>query len=590
MQLKKIAAIFLAAALILSAFTFTVTAEDSETETFEVGVVAETTTPVSLSPAIYNSGEEVTVTISAVQNTGIKLLQFRLVYNADALELTGDCVKGESFANGRITIDEEKGIIQYFSSSNEILDTTGTIFTATFTSKEDYCGAVELSTMLPKNNDPSYCTKGYNQYVPFVGGSASFLAHNIDAEAGKLTAPKCVENGYTTYHCATCGEDVIGNVVGYPGHTPADAVEENRVEATCTEDGSYDTVVYCSVCEEELERVTTVLTAPGHELEHHEAQEPTCTEIGWDAYDTCSKCDYTTYVAIPPLGHLSQDGVEENRIEPTCEADGSYEFTGYCQRCNQVLTRDIVVIPALGHDYVSHEAQEPTCTEIGWGAYNTCSRCDYTSYVEIPALGHTPGEAVEENRVEATCTEAGSYDSVTYCTVCGDELTRETIAIAALGHTPGEAVEENRVDSACEVAGSYDMVVYCSVCGAELSRESFTTDPLVHIPAEAVKENEVAPTPTACGTYDMVVYCSICGKELSRESFETYILGDTDGDGKVTSKDAINLLYYTLFPANYTVNQVCDFNGDGVVNSSDAVYLLYFTLFGGEQYPLNNAQ
>ena len=333
-----------------------------------------------------------------------------------------------------------------------------------------------------------------------------------------------------------------------------------------------------------------MLTAPGHELEHHEAQEPTCTEIGWDAYDTCSKCDYTTYVAIPPLGHLSQDGVEENRIEPTCEADGSYEFTGYCQRCNQVLTRDLVVIPALGHDYVSHEAQEPTCTEIGWGAYNTCSRCDYTSYVEIPALGHTPGEAVEENRVEATCTEAGSYDSVTYCTVCGDELTRETIAIAALGHTPGEAVEENRVDSACEVAGSYDMVVYCSVCGAELSRESFTTDPLVHIPAEAVKENEVAPTPTACGTYDMVVYCSICGKELSRESFETYILGDTDGDGKVTSKDAINLLYYTLFPANYTVNQVCDFNGDGVVNSSDAVYLLYFTLFGGEQYPLNNAQ
>ena len=40
-----------------------------------------------------------------------------------------------------------------------------------------------------------------------------------------------------------------------------------------------------------------------HALEQHAAKAPTCTEIGWDAYDTCSRCDYTTYAELPALNH-----------------------------------------------------------------------------------------------------------------------------------------------------------------------------------------------------------------------------------------------------------------------------------------------
>ncbi len=40
------------------------------------------------------------------------------------------------------------------------------------------------------------------------------------------------------------------------------------------------------------------------------------------------------------------------------------------------------------HDLINHSAQAPTCTEKGWDAYQTCSRCDYSTYKEIPALGH----------------------------------------------------------------------------------------------------------------------------------------------------------------------------------------------------------
>ena len=61
--------------------------------------------------------------------------------------------------------------------------------------------------------------------------------------------------------------------------------------------------------------------------------------------------------------------------------------------------------------------------------------------------------------------------------------------------------------------------------------------------------------------------------------------GDVNGDGLVDSNDAIYLLYYTLLPERYEINQNGDFDGNSLVNSDDAIYLLYFTLLP-ERYPL----
>ena len=63
------------------------------------------------------------------------------------------------------------------------------------------------------------------------------------------------------------------------------------------------------------------------------------------------------------------------------------------------------------------------------------------------------------------------------------------------------------------------------------------------------------------------------------------IKGDVTGDDYVDSNDAIHLLYHTLIPERYEVNQNCDFNNDGFVDSNDAIYLLYHTLIP-ERYPL----
>ena len=103
--------------------------------------------------------------------------------------------------------------------------------------------------------------------------------------------------------------------------------------ATCS------TKAVCEVCGEEYGEKDS----NNHDLEQHEAKAPTCTEIGWDAYETCSRCDYTTYAELPALNHDYQAVT----VEPTCEADGYTVFT--CSRCNDSYTADPT--DRLGHQF-----------------------------------------------------------------------------------------------------------------------------------------------------------------------------------------------------------------------------------------------
>ena len=160
---------------------------------------------------------------------------------------------------------------------------------------------------------------------------------------------------------------------------------------TCTEQG-YTT--HTCVCGDSYRDSYT--NALGHDYVDHEAKAATCTEVGWEAYQTCSRCDYTTYKEIPVKGHTPAAPVRENEVAPTCTVGGSYDEVVYCSVCKKELSREAKKLDALGHDYVDHEAKAATCTEVGWEAYQTCSRCDYTTYKEISAFGHDWGDPVYE--------------------------------------------------------------------------------------------------------------------------------------------------------------------------------------------------
>ena len=229
-----------------------------------------------------------------------------------------------------------------------------------------------------------------------------------------------VDTANCTGGTATCSAkavcEVCGGEYGEKDSNNHDLEQHAAKAPTCTEKGwnAYET---CSRCD-----YTTYAEQPAlnHDLEQHDAKAPTCTEIGWNAYETCSRCDHTTYAEQPALNHAL---VQHEAQAPTCTEPGwdAYET---CSRCNYNTYAEQ---PALNHALVQHEAQAPTCTEKGWNAYETCSRCDYTTYAELPALNHA---LVQHEAQAPTCTEKG-WNAYETCSRC-DYTTRKELP--ALNH------------------------------------------------------------------------------------------------------------------------------------------------------------
>ena len=237
-----------------------------------------------------------------------------------------------------------------------------------------------------------------------------------------------------------------------------DRVSHDAKAPTCTEIGwdAYDT---CSRCDYSTYVEKTAL---GHDRVSHDAQAPTCTAIGWDAYETCSRCDYSTYVEKSALGH---DRVSHDAKAPTCTAIGwdAYET---CSRCDYTT---YVEKSALGHDRVSHDAKAPTCTVIGWDAYETCSRCDYSTYVEKSALAHD----YAAKTTKPTCTEKG-YTTHT-CTRCQDSYQDEIVS--ARGHWYGEWMPNaDGTNSASCLRDAYEHTVDCVRFSFVLTAEDVRTE------------------------------------------------------------------------------------------------------------------
>ena len=234
-------------------------------------------------------------------------------------------------------------------------------------------------------------------------GNVSYL----QVHTGGTQGPTCTEGKI----CEDCGAEY--DIPGHKWITPANSSLGNGthriiclrcgLNGTASCSGGYATCTSPGVC-----AACGGSYYGGHDLVQHAAKAPTCTEIGWDAYDTCSRfgCNYTTRKELPALKHdLKQHAAKA----PTCTEIGwdAYEA---CSRCDYTTRKEL---PALNHNLVQHAAKAPTCTEIGWDAYEACSRCDYTTYVELPAQ-----HDLEHHAAKApTCTEPGwnAYDTCKNC-------------------------------------------------------------------------------------------------------------------------------------------------------------------------------
>ena len=256
---------------------------------------------------------------------------------------------------------------------------------------------------------------------------------------------------------------------------------------TCTKPG-WDAFDTCPRC-----YYTTFRAIPAlkHDLEQHAAKAPTCTEKGWDAYEACSRCNYTTYAEQPALNHdLEQHAAKA----PTCTEKGwnAYET---CSRCDYTT---YVERPAQ-HDLEQHAAKAPTCTEIGWNAYETCKNCDYTTYAELPALNH---DLVQHEAQAPTCTEIG-WDAYETCSRCDYTTYAE---LPALNHA---LVQHAAKAPTCTEIG-WDAYETCSRC----DHTTYAELPALN---HALEQHEAqAPTCTEIG-WDAYETCSRCDYTTRKE-------------------------------------------------------------------------
>ena len=208
----------------------------------------------------------------------------------------------------------------------------------------------------------------------------------------------------------------------------------------------------------------------------HDMVGPTCTEPRKCQRPNCA------YTDMPALGHTE---VVDVAVAPTCTETGLTEGA-HCSVCDEVFVAQEVV-PALGHSTKDYHGRAATCTEIGWEAYEACVRCEYTTYVEIPATGHPYGDFIPAVAAKHTVDELAPSVAAHYHCVCGTYFTErkvETKLEDLTGLTPVHTYEIRKMDAtkhwmecSCgkvseETAHDFDMIEHeghlrrmCRTCG-----------------------------------------------------------------------------------------------------------------------------
>ncbi len=362
-----------------------------------------------------------------------------------------------------------------------------------------------------------------------------------------LQQADCLTMGIRQKSCS-CG-DVITETIERTGHT---LVVDEAVAPTCTQQGK-TAGAHCGVCGTVLQAQEPIPML-AHQIVPHQGQPATCTQEGWQDYEECERCDYTTYQVLPPLQH----DYTVRTTPPTCTERGYTTHT--CTRCQDQYVDDYTA--ALDHDLTQHQGQPATCTQDGWVPYETCSRCNYTTYKSLPALDHdyngivTPPTCTKQGYTTYTCTRCQDVQIADYtpaqhawgewvvitaltctqngsqyhiCTVCGE---RQQQTLYAQGHQ-GEWVVTEEAD--CAHAG--ERALLCTVCHEtitqslpQLSHEygdwAVTVAPSCRLGQRqrscsncgAIQSEAIAPV--MAHTYNNDNICTLCGEHKPSDGLQ----------------------------------------------------------------------
>ena len=344
-----------------------------------------------------NPGSKVEITIPS---TGISLNETNitleigtnktLIATLDPTNST-DKITWESNAPEKASVDENGNVTAVSEGNATITAKTesGQVATCNVTVIKPVCKHTSLTTVPAKQ--PTCTVTGNNEYkicdncgkVFKMDGvtETTIEAETIKALGHDFSIPRHNETQHW-YECSRCGiadtkinhtaegdyqNDSVshwkvcgcGTKVDVEEHTAGEPVRENEVPATCTEEGTYEEVVYCSVCNYEMSKTPKTEPAKGHTEANpvREKEVPaTCTEEGtYDEVVYCSVCGEElsrTQKTEPAKGHTEGPVVIENEIESTVDKEGSYEEVIYCTECNKELKRTKKTTPKFVYEII----------------------------------------------------------------------------------------------------------------------------------------------------------------------------------------------------------------------------------------------
>ncbi len=350
-------------------------------------------------------------------------------------------------------------------------------------------------------------------------GSHNFGSTNDPNSADKTIGPTCTEPGYYVYYCKNkAPEPSEGDNSAEPKGTPCEGVEKvpfgSKLGHTFP-DGSY-----------------------------HEAVPATCNKKGQIAYYECDQCHekFASKDSTVPLksvetdvdgsNHNCTDALHHAEEPATCVSTGVKEYWE-CEWCRHKFTskdaieeiqNTTIPVDPDNHDMKNVAAQEATCTEPGWEAYQYCARenCNYTTKKEISPKNHKWGEiSYEWTKDNSTCT------ATRVCENDAEHVETETVSTT---HTDDTAT--------CTEAGQ---IVYTAaftkypVFGTKT--KDVTTSALNHkwgeISYEWAKDNSTCTATRVC--------------ENDAEHVETETVKTTHTDDTATCTEAGQIVYTAAF-------------------------------------------
>ena len=306
------------------------------------------------------------------------------------------------------------------------------------------------------------------------GGGIYSTSNNISIYGGSVTGNSAERNGGAVYVAGTMivGGDI--NISGnWKGDAQSSASNNNANNVYLSEYGSSDGPATIAI-EEPLTGTGSIsITTKTSVATTRNASVKIAAGKGTHAITDEDKGHFT-----PDTGYCEvqkkNDGIYLTHVHSggtaTCTAKAK------CGGCSQPYGNT----NPNNHALVHHEAQAPTCTAVGWEAYDTCSRCGYTTKVEKQKTPHTYSATEWESNVDNHWHECSAchtqidkaehtWKDATYtapktCTVCG-ATQGEPLTRSYYYYAPSAA--ENKKDS--PKAGDPGVLLYAGLALASLT-------------------------------------------------------------------------------------------------------------------------